>query len=117
LRALIERAAARKNLQLQILMEADSFRVLTSIVEEGIGFTLLPPSAVRTEVAEGRLEAAPITKPSITRELILASPADRPASVATTTISALIRSEIKSIAAEGLWDMRMDADAGANASA
>lgn len=108
LRTLIERAAARKNLQLQVLMEADSFRVLTDIVGEGIGFTLLPPSAVRIEVAEGRLEAATIAKPSITRELILASPADRPASVATTTISALIRSEIGSVAAEGLWDMRMD---------
>ena len=107
LRALIERAAARKNVSLKVLMEADSFRVLTSIVEEGIGFTLLPPSAVRTEVAEGRLEAVPITKPSITRELILASPADRHASVATTTISTLIRNEIESIAAEGLWDIQM----------
>lgn len=111
LRALIERAAARKNLPLKVLMEADSFRVLTSFVEEGIGFTLLPPSAVRTEVAEGRLEAVPIAKPTITRELILASPADRRASVATTTISALIRNEIESVAADGLWDIRMSAGA------
>src|ERR1700754_309570 len=37
LRALIERAAARKKLTLKVLMEADSFRVLTSLVEEGIG--------------------------------------------------------------------------------
>jgi LysR family transcriptional regulator, nitrogen assimilation regulatory protein len=107
LRALIERAAARKNLPLQILLEADSFRVLTSIVEEGIGYTLLPPSAVRNEVAEGRLEAAPITRPAITRELILASPAERRASVATITIAALIREEIARVAAEGLWNIQM----------
>jgi LysR family transcriptional regulator, nitrogen assimilation regulatory protein len=105
LRALIERAAARKKLTLKVLMEADSFRVLTSLVEEGIGFTLLPPSAVRNEVMEGRLEAAPIAKPAITRELILASPADRRPSVATTTISTMIRKEIQDLVEEGLWDI------------
>jgi LysR family nitrogen assimilation transcriptional regulator len=105
LRALIERAAARKKLTLKVLMEADSFRVLTSLVEEGIGFTLLPPSAVRNEVLEGRLEAAPIAKPAITRELILASPADRRPSVATTTISTMIRQEIQDLVEEGLWDI------------
>jgi LysR family transcriptional regulator, nitrogen assimilation regulatory protein len=107
LRALIERAAARKNLSLKVLMEADSFRVLTSLVEQGIGFTLLPPSAVRTEVLEGRLEAAPIAKPAITRELILASPADRRPSVATATISTMIRKEIQGLVEEGLWDITM----------
>jgi DNA-binding transcriptional LysR family regulator len=105
LRALIERAAARKNLTLKVSMEADSYRVLTSLVEEGIGFTLLPPSAVRNEVLEGRLEAAPIVKPAITRELILASPADHRPSVATTTISTMIRKEIQGLVEEGLWDI------------
>ena len=106
LRALIERAAARKNVELKVLMEADSFRVLTSIVEEGIGYTLLPPSAVRSEVAEGRLETAVIAKPAITRELILARPADRQPSVATAAISELIRAEIASLVADGLWNIR-----------
>ena len=105
LRALIERAAARKNLALKVLVEADSFRVLTSFVEAGIGFTLLPPSAIRNEIAAGKLEAATIARPSITRELILASPADRQPSVATTTISALIRQEIQSLASEGFWNI------------
>jgi LysR family transcriptional regulator, nitrogen assimilation regulatory protein len=105
LRELIERAAARKRLPLKILMEADSFRVLTSLVEQGIGFTLLPPSAVRNEVLEGRLETAEIAKPAMTRELILASPADRRPSVATSTISTMIRNEIQGLVEEGLWDI------------
>lgn len=111
LRALIERAAARKHLDLKVLIEADSFRVLTSIVEEGIGYTLLPPSAVRNEVAEGRLETAVIAKPAITRELILASPADRQRSVAATAISDLIRTEIQSLVDDGLWNIRTAANA------
>ena len=52
LRALIEQAAAKKKLKLDVKLEADSFRVLTSLVEEGLGYTLLPPSSVRNEVAE-----------------------------------------------------------------
>jgi LysR family nitrogen assimilation transcriptional regulator len=108
LRALIEKAAARKNLPLKVLIEADSFRVLISFVEEGLGYTLLPPSAVRNEVAYGRLEAASLVKPTITRELILAAPADRPASIATSVIAGLLRSEITALRNEGLWDIRLE---------
>ncbi|MGY4340370.1 LysR family nitrogen assimilation transcriptional regulator [Bradyrhizobium sp. LM2.9] len=63
LRALIEHAAAQRKIKLNIQLEADSFRVLTSLVEEGLGFALLPPSSVHGEVADGaagnrcRLEA------------------------------------------------------------
>lgn len=107
LRAMIEKAAARKNLSLNVSVEADSFRILTSFVEEGLGFTVLPPSAIRHEIAQGRLEAAPIVKPALTRELILAAPADRPPSIATATISALIRKEIQGLVDDGLWNIRM----------
>jgi len=114
LRALIEKAAARKNLPLNVLIEADSFRVLTSFVEEGLGVTLLPLSAVRAELGDGRLEAAPLAKPTISRELILAAPADRPPSIATATISALIRREIELLRDEGLWDIRVAASGDAD---
>ncbi|WP_315836032.1 LysR family transcriptional regulator [Bradyrhizobium prioriisuperbiae] len=109
LRVLIEKAAARKSLSLNVSVEADSFRVLTSFVEEGLGFTVLPQSAVRTEVAQGRLEIADIVKPTLSRELILAAPADRPPSIATASISSLIRKEIQSLADDGLWNIRLAA--------
>lgn len=107
LRALIEKAATRKNLSLHVSVEADSFRVLTSFVEEGLGFTVLPPSAIRSEIAQGRLEAAPIVRPTLSRELILAAPADHPPSIATTTIAKLIRQEIQNLVDNGLWAIRM----------
>ena len=77
LRALIEHAAAKKKLKLDVQVEADSFRVLTGLVEEGLGYALLPPSSVRSEVADGRLEVAAIAKSPPMRELTIASP-DRP---------------------------------------
>src|SRR6059058_5953507 len=107
LRALIEQAAAKKKLKLGVKLEADSFRVLTSLVEEGLGYTLLPPSSVRSEVASGRLETAAIAKPAPMRELTLASPIDHPGSTAITLVSELLRSELTACREEGLWDIKL----------
>lgn len=106
LRALIEHAAARKRIKLDVQLEADSFRVLTSLVEEGLGFALLPPSSVHGEVADGRLEAAPISKP-MSRELIVASPIERPVTTATAAVTALLREEIAACRKEGIWDIKL----------
>jgi len=107
LRALIEQAAAKKKLKLDVKLEADSFRVLTSLVEEGLGYTLLPPSSVRHEDASGRLETAAISKPAPMRELTLASPIDHPGSTAITLVTELLRDELTACREEGLWDIRL----------
>jgi LysR family transcriptional regulator, nitrogen assimilation regulatory protein len=109
LRALLEKAVAREKLTLNPLIEADSYRAQISLIEEGLGYTLLPPSAIRAELAAQRLEMAALVNPPISRELILASPIDHPTSIATTTISALIMSEIEQLAKEGLWKIKMTA--------
>jgi DNA-binding transcriptional LysR family regulator len=106
LRALIEHAAAQRKIKLNVQLEADSFRVLTSLVEEGLGFALLPPSSVRGEVADGRLETAVVSKP-MTRELIFASPIDRPASTASLAVTALLRDEVAACRKEGVWDIKL----------
>lgn len=108
LRALIEKALARRGLSLDVVIEADSYRVQTSLVEAGLGFSLLPPSAIRHEVLAGRLETAPITKPSVTRELVLASPIDRPPSIAMAKVSSLLIEEFHNLVSEGLWSIRME---------
>jgi hypothetical protein len=50
---------------------------------------------------------AALANPSISRELILASPIAHATSIATTTISTLIMSEIEQLSKEGLWKIRM----------
>src|SRR3954449_12129665 len=106
LRALIERAAAQRKIKLNVQLEADSFRVLTSLVEEGLGFALLPPSSVHGEVADGRLETAVVSKP-MTRELIFASPIDRPVSTASVAVTALLREEVAACRKDGVWDIKL----------
>jgi LysR family nitrogen assimilation transcriptional regulator len=107
LRSLIEHAAAKRKLKLDVQLEADSFRVLTNLVEEGLGYTLLPPSSVRSEVREKRLEIADIAKQAPMRELVVASPVDHPGSTATAVITSLLRSETAACRDEGFWDIRL----------
>src|SRR6266568_463130 len=107
LRALIEHAAAQRKVKLDVQLEADSFRVLTSLVEEGLGYTLLPPSSVRNEVRERRLETAGISRQAPMRDLVVASPIDHPGSTATAVITALLRSETSACRDEGLWDIKL----------
>ena len=107
LRALIEHAAAKSKLQLDVQVEADSFRVLTSLVEEGLGFALLPPSSVRDEVKAGKLEIAGLAKQGLMRELIIASPIDHPGSAAIAVVTALLRSETAACRDEGTWDIKL----------
>ena len=106
LRALIEHAAAQRKIKLNVQLEADSFRVLTSLVEEGLGFALLPPSSVHDEVAEGRLETTAVSKP-MTRELIFASPIDRPVSTASLAVTTLLREEVAACRKDGVWDIKL----------
>ena len=107
LRTLIEHAAARKKVKLDVQIEADSFRVLTSLVEEGLGYALLPPSSVRAEIADGRLEIAAISKPAPMRELTIASPIEHPGSTAITLVTGLLRQEVSACRDEGLWDIQI----------
>ncbi len=106
LRALVEQAAARRGRVLDVVMEADSYRVLTSLVEEGLGFSVLPPSAIRAEIRDGRLEVAAITRPAVTRELVLAAASRHPASVARAAIAGVLLREIELLAAEDVWTIR-----------
>ena len=89
------------------MIEADSYRAQISLMEEGLGYTLLPASAIRAELAAGRLEMAALVRPSVARELILASPIEHPTSIATTTIATLIMSEIEQLRREGFWKITM----------
>ncbi|MEH3148440.1 MAG: LysR substrate-binding domain-containing protein [Methylobacterium frigidaeris] len=103
LRMLVEKAAARRKLSVDVVVEADSFRVLTNIVEEGIGYTILPPSAIHPELQRGRLETAAFAPPSITREVVLASATAKPDSVASAAVADLVRAEIGALVREGRW--------------
>ncbi|NOG73072.1 LysR family transcriptional regulator [Roseicella sp. DB1501] len=103
LRRIVETAAGRARITLEVGFEADSFGVLKDLVEAGLGQAVLPRSAIRAEEAAGRLRSAPLVRPVPRRQVVLALPPDRPASRATATVLGLLRREVAARAAAGDW--------------
>jgi LysR family transcriptional regulator, nitrogen assimilation regulatory protein len=106
LRILAESAAAKVRGRLSVRFETDSFRVLVALVEIGLGYTILPLSAVSREIEDRRLKYAPLVQPKVTRQLILCTPAT-PISRATRTVIQLARAEITSLVRSGAWRAKL----------
>jgi DNA-binding transcriptional LysR family regulator len=107
LRTLLEKSVSRRKARLKALIEVDSYRAQISLMEEGIGYTLLPASAIRAELAAKRLEMAVLVNPTISRELVLASPAASVPSIATTAVATAVLSEIELLSRQGRWNIKM----------
>lgn len=90
----LEALAAARGLALDVRFEVEALAPQKALVLGGVGQMLASPQAVRAELAEGRLCAAPLRGPAITRVLQLAEPTDRPASVATRRLTEAVREEV-----------------------
>jgi LysR family nitrogen assimilation transcriptional regulator len=107
LRVIVERAAAKAKVKLEVRFGADSFRVLKDLVENGLGYTAPPMSSISRECRDGRLQSAPLVQPKVTRQLILCLPTDRTSSRATMTVTRLAREGIAKPGDAGDWQARL----------
>jgi DNA-binding transcriptional LysR family regulator len=98
LRLLIEAAAAKARIKLNIHTQTDSYQLLKELVESGIGYTILPYCAVTREAAAGRLAFVRIGKPTITRQLFLAMSPSAQAPQAVLQVEKLVREEVGALA-------------------
>ncbi len=103
LRSVVESAAARARTNLRIQFEADSFRVLKDLVEEGLGYTVLPISAIYREQRQGKFKYAHLVKPKVVRHVILALPPSRTDTRATSAVVSLVLDEIGKLVKSGQW--------------
>jgi LysR family transcriptional regulator, nitrogen assimilation regulatory protein len=107
LRLIVEGAAAKAKVKLTVRFEADSFRVLNDLVEKGLGYTVLPVSAISREREAGRLKFAPLIQPKVTRQIVLGLPPDGVVSRATKTVIGLVREEVRDLVRTGVWPARL----------
>jgi len=70
--------AMRHGIELRIRAECDGLHALLHLVGEGLGATILPSCVVALEVERGLLQASLIVSPGFTRQIVLATPANRP---------------------------------------
>lgn len=103
LRKVVEEGAVSANVVLDVRVEADAYVVLKHLVSVGKGYTVLPMSAVARELAAGRLSAAPLGEPALTRQVILLEPRERASSRATRAVLSILRRELAQLIDSGDW--------------
>lgn len=107
LRIIADNTAAKARVRLNVGIQADSFVLMKELVESGLGYTLLPLSAFSREAADGRLVHAPIIRPKVTRQLVLATRPGNAATRATRVLGTLVRREIAMLAHAGRWNVHL----------
>jgi LysR family nitrogen assimilation transcriptional regulator len=90
LRVLVERRMADFGHKLNFRYEVESMPTIKDLVADGIVSTILPFGSVMREVAEGKLQTSPIACPHITREMALATAANRPIDKTMRTVIRVI---------------------------
>lgn len=103
LRLVVEGAASKAGVTLNVKYQADSFRVLKEIVAAGLGHTVLPLSAFYREQEEGLYCITRLVRPRVVRHLVMALPTNRGDTRATEAVRALAMDEIEKMVASGEW--------------
>lgn len=96
-------ALSRTGVHLQVSTRADALGVMKDFAERGVGYTVLPLSAVYREIEMGRLCAVPIRRPNISQTVCLCSSKLRELPEIGRHVLRLIEEEAHSIVQEGLW--------------
>ncbi len=103
LRQLLEREASSNKLELNAVIDVDSYGSIKELVERGMGYSILPFNAVARDVREGRLKSWEIGKPALKRQVHVVHPTVRPMTNAVSAIEALCRHTLLELAATGQW--------------
>ena len=103
LRDLLNRRAEAVQLELNTVIDVDSYSNIKSLVAEGLGYSILTENAIATELAEGRLRNWAIEQPSISRNIYLASSASRPMKNAVSVVLGLARETLLDLSRQGRW--------------
>ncbi|MBV8630033.1 MAG: LysR family transcriptional regulator [Silvibacterium sp.] len=103
MRRLLEDAAAKEGITLDVVFEMQSVSTVKELVEEGIGATVLPLGAVRHEVDRGILRAQRIVSPTISRVVHLLRPSVHAPSKAESEIVRIILDLARSVQESAAW--------------
>ena len=100
----LENASLRTKVNMSYRTTSDSLQVTKTLIEAGLVYGILPLSACRREVDDGRLRFAPIREPALTQQLGVAatSQLDLPREL-TVKLGNTIREEVAALIKSGRW--------------
>lgn len=110
LRDLVEEAAAKAGEAVRTAFETDSYRQIKHLVRRGLGFAILPETAIRDGIDSGELVSWPIRREELGRQVFLAFSSERPLRRAARAIAQHIADTVVTLVAEDQWKGRLVSD-------
>ncbi len=103
LRRMVDLELNRRAIQPCLRVEADTLPLMTDLVANGLGYTVLPSSGVYSLVDAGHLSASPLAELSIT--WMIARPIDRSLSTAARLLQDIIYRVVIDLVETGAWPL------------
>lgn len=103
LRSLIDAAAGRAAIEMEIAVQTNSMRVQKHLVAAGHGWTILPGVGIAEDVARGELSAAPLCEPEVWRSIVLGTPRTGRTPPAVEVVARELVGQIESAVRQGRW--------------
>jgi LysR family transcriptional regulator, nitrogen assimilation regulatory protein len=104
LRNLMDDEARRAGIELRTVLEADSLAVQREVAASGRGYAVLGPWAIAPDIRAGRLRAARIVKPNLTRFVTLASSSQGAMTPAIRIVIATMKEIASELSESGVYD-------------
>jgi LysR family nitrogen assimilation transcriptional regulator len=103
IRILLERQALISGRALNIVREIEGVASTKAAIRAGLGLSVLGRGAVHSDQEIGTLSAAALTRPGLTRRLVLDMPVNHPATRAAIEVRKVLQGVVKRLGAEGHW--------------
>jgi LysR family transcriptional regulator, nitrogen assimilation regulatory protein len=103
LRVLIDVSLAQIGASPHVQLEINAMPSTLSLVESGVGYTVLSYSCVHHLVAAGRIRCWQIVEPTLTRSLVVATSTQRPTTQAGRALLRIVREQTQTLVKEGRW--------------
>lgn len=101
LRRVIDNAARKHDIQLDIVAEVDALEALKQLVLAKVARTILPQGAIINEMQNGHLVVRRIADPDLTMQFMIAYALQRPGTFAVRELARTIRDEVRTAVNEG----------------
>jgi LysR family nitrogen assimilation transcriptional regulator len=103
LRLLVDDSLSRIGISPSVQVEIDAMPSTLSLVESGVGYTILSYSCVHHLISAGRIRCWSIMEPTMTRSLVVATSSLRPMTKAAKALVAMVRAQVEALVREGRW--------------
>jgi LysR family nitrogen assimilation transcriptional regulator len=106
LRMLVDELLAGIGVTPNVQVEIDAMPSTLSLVEAGIGYTILSYSSAHHLLEARRIRKWSIVDPAMTRSLVVATSMQRPVTKAARALVGFVRKQVDALVAEGRWTPR-----------